>query len=82
MTLADDLAMANLSKRTSGGKCRICQFLKTLDKKSLEAISEKIKDVDNVQSSTLAKFLTEKGYVDVSQGIVSRHRRGDCKGAK
>lgn len=80
MSLADDLGNDELFRHASGGKCTFCVFLKGLDKVSLAKISERINN-ENITSASIARVLKKNGH-NIGEGVVSRHRRGDCKGAK
>ena len=80
MSLADDLANDNLFRHASGGKCTFCVFLKNLDKASLAKINERLVREDTT-SASIARVLKKNG-IEIKDGVISRHRRGDCAGAK
>ena len=79
MGLLDDLNNADNFVHSSRGKCTFCTFLETLPKPEAEAVKVKVAD-KNITSSSLSRVLRANGY-NLSEGVVSRHRRGDCRGA-
>lgn len=80
MSLIDDLDNDELFQHANGGKCTFCVFLKSLDKASFTKINERLMR-ESVTSASLARVLTKNGH-NIKEGVISRHRRGNCAGAK
>ena len=80
MGLLDDLKNKDNFAHSSRGKCTFCTFLETLPKEEAKLIAERVED-KNITSSSLSRVLRKNGY-NLSEGVVSRHRRGQCLGAR
>ena len=80
MSLVDDLDNDELFRHTNGGKCTFCVFLKNLDKASLVKLNERLARED-ITTASIARILKKNG-IEIKEGVISRHRRGDCAGAK
>ena len=79
MGLLDDLNNADNFVHSSRGKCTFCTFLETLPKPEGEALKLRVAD-KNITSAAVGRVLKANGH-DISEGVISRHRRGDCRGA-
>jgi hypothetical protein len=77
--LLDDLKNKDNFVHSSRGKCTFCTFLETLGKAESEAVKERVSD-KNITSASLSRVLRQNGH-NLSEGVISRHRRGDCRGA-
>ena len=81
MGLLDDLKDKDNFVHSSRGKCTFCTFLETLtNKEEAKLIAERVAD-KNITSSSLSRVLRKNGY-NLSEGVVSRHRRGECLGSR
>ena len=76
MGLLDDLKNPDNFLHSSRGKCTFCTFLETLEAKEKEALSVHVAN-KNITSSSLSRVLKNNGH-NISEGVISRHRRGDC----
>lgn len=76
MALLDDLKNASLFAHPTGGKCTFCTFLETLSKADKTALQVRLDD-KSTTSASLSRVLKKNGH-NISEGVVSRHRRGDC----
>jgi hypothetical protein len=79
MGLLDDLKNTDNFVHSSRGRCTFCTFINTLSKAEAEALKARIED-KNITSSSLSRVLKANNH-DISDGVISRHRRGDCRGA-
>ena len=81
MGLLNDLKNDNNFLHSSRGKCTFCTFLETLGTVEKQAVIERVAD-KNITSSSLSRVLKANGH-NINEGVISRHRRGDCaSGAK
>jgi hypothetical protein len=80
MGLLDDLKNKENFVHSSRGKCTFCTFLETISTEESKLISERVAD-KNITSSSLSRVLRKNGY-NLSEGVISRHRRGECLGAR
>jgi len=78
--LLDDLKNKENFVHSSRGKCTFCTFLATISKEEAKLITERVED-KNITSSSLSRVLRKNGY-DLSDGVISRHRRGECLGTR
>jgi hypothetical protein len=78
--LLDDLNDKENFVHSSRGKCTFCTFLETISKEEAKLISERAAD-KNITSSALSRVLRKNGY-NLTDGVVSRHRRGECLGSR
>ena len=80
MTLADELAQLEISKRNSGGtRCRIAVIVEALDAKDAAAV-HRLLDATDVYGSQIATLLQSHGH-RVNAGHIGHHRRrlkGSC----
>jgi hypothetical protein len=80
MGLLDDLKNKDNFVHSSRGKCTFCTFLETIAAEESKLISERVAD-KNITSSSLSRVLRKNGY-NLSEGVISRHRRGECLGSR
>ena len=76
MGLLDDLNNPNNFPHSSRGKCTFCTFLETLNGKEKMTLEVHVAN-KNITSSSLSRVLKNNGH-NISEGVISRHRRGDC----
>lgn len=80
MGLIEDLNDKDNFVHSSKGKCTFCTLLETLPKEEVKAIANRVDD-KNITSASLSRVLRKNGF-NLSEGVVSRHRRKACDGFK
>lgn len=61
----------------AGGKCGVAKLLDDLDDEDTAAVTGWIDDHNGIPAKALARRLKEHD-LQLSDGVIQRHRRGDC----
>ena len=78
MGLLEDLGNESNFKAARRSWCSVCLLLTTIDKEEAKALTERLKD-KHVANTALSRVLKANGH-EISDGTLSRHRRGECQG--
>jgi hypothetical protein len=78
MGLLEDLGNESNFKAARRSWCSVCLLLTTIDKAEAKALTERLQD-KHVANTALSRVLKANGH-EISDGTLSRHRRGECQG--
>jgi hypothetical protein len=80
MALLDDLNNPDLLDVRSGVVCSVCKLLRDLDADTKTKLSALLADPE-IPKSRLAAILNANGH-KMNGNTLSRHARGECRGAR
>jgi hypothetical protein len=78
MGLLEDLGNESNFKAARRSWCSVCLLITTLSDKEAKAFTDRLAD-KHVANTALSRVLKANGH-DISDGTLSRHRRGECQG--
>lgn len=81
MGLLDDLKNPTLYGGQQGPRCTVCITLETMPAEERDALNDALGD-KRIQHAALARILAKWGYNNLRADAISRHRKGECRGAR
>jgi len=78
MGLLEDLNNESNFKHPRRAWCSVCLMIAKLGKDEAKAFTERLGD-KHVSNTALSRVL-KANSIDISDGTISRHRRGECQG--
>lgn len=78
MGLLEDLNNESNFKHPRRAWCSVCLMLESLNKDERKAFTDRLAD-KNVSNTALSRVL-KANDISISDGTISRHRRGECQG--
>lgn len=80
MGLIGDLSNDDLFRTRMGLACTVCVFMESLTPEEHTLFTARMAD-PKIHSTTISRVLAANG-IEIKDGVLGRHRRGECRGAR